>query len=279
MDKAQKNSSDTLKKRFFEDGKSFVIAQIEKVQHLDSKGAENLLSKYLVPELSYEEGLKIQDVYKRLIMSSQNANMRAGVISGALDGGIESLGMVLCDFDPAQFALKNLKPEELLEEIRVQLKPRGEVRDGPRSIWPQFCKTAIAGANFLNQFVDVNDFVSWARHFYDDKRSIAALPLLIQQEIPGFGYALACDFLKELGFVNFGKPDVHIKEIFTGCGLCEEKPTEYALQKTIMRIATVSNTTPFAVDRVFWLIGSGRIGEINFGGKKQEFIKKFNQSN
>ena len=42
-----------------------------------------------------------------------------------------------------------------------------------------------------------------------------SLPLLISSKISGIGFALACDFLKELGYVNYPKPDVHIVDIFT----------------------------------------------------------------
>lgn len=274
-----KNDSNASKKRFFESGKSFVISQIAKLKCLDGDKAEKLIHKHLVPEKNYNEGLTINDIYKQLIASSQNANMKAGVIGRSLDGKVESLGRVLCEFDPAKFIQRKLKADDLLNEIREHLKPRGRIRDSARSIWPQFCRTAIAGANFLNQFKKGDDFVVWAKHFYDDQRSISALPLLIKQEIPGFGYALACDFLKELGFVNYGKPDVHIKDIFIGCGVCEEKTSDYALQKTIREIAGASGTTPFAVDKIFWMIGSGQIGpSINIGGKKKEFIEMYQQT-
>ena len=50
------------------------------------------------------------------------------------------------------------------------------------------------------------------------------MPLILAAEIEGIGYTLACDFLKELGFIEYGKPDVHVIEIFVGIGLCPPKP-------------------------------------------------------
>jgi thermostable 8-oxoguanine DNA glycosylase len=38
--------------------------------------------------------------------------------------------------------------------------------------------------------------------------------MLISREVKGIGFPLACDFLKEMGFTGFAKPDVHIKTIF-----------------------------------------------------------------
>jgi len=73
---------------------------------------------------------------------------------------------------------------------------------------------------------------------------------------------LACDFLKELGYRNYGKPDIHIKEIFKETGLNNKGATDYQTLKAVIRIAE-SNTaksnevTPYNVDKLFWLIGSG----------------------
>ncbi len=39
--------------------------------------------------------------------------------------------------------------------------------------------------------------------------------MLLGREINGFGFALSCDFLKELGYEDFPKPDVHLRDIFT----------------------------------------------------------------
>jgi N-glycosylase/DNA lyase len=70
----------------------------------------------------------------------------------------------------------------------------------------------------------------------------------------------------------------HIKDIFIGCGVCEEKPSDYTLQKTITQIAEASGTTAFAVDKIFWMIGSGQIGSINIGAKKKEFIEMYQKT-
>ena len=45
--------------------------------------------------------------------------------------------------------------------------------------------------------------------------------MLISHVVSGIGFALACDFLKELGFVNFAKPDVHVKAIVKGLNLSD----------------------------------------------------------
>jgi thermostable 8-oxoguanine DNA glycosylase len=79
----------------------------------------------------------------------------------------------------------------------------------------------------------------------------------LSQEVNGFGFALACDFLKELGFFNFAKPDVHVKAIVKGLHLASESPSDYLVFKVVARIAEHCGRTPYDVDKTFWLVGSG----------------------
>ena len=107
--------------------------------------------------------------------------------------------------------------------------------------------------------------------------TVVSLPLLLDREIEGFGFALSCDFLKELGYVNFPKPDIHLHDIFEALELCQAEVDDYQLFKAIIRLASNADVTPYAVDKVFWLIGSGNfyddpeIGSI--GNHKQDFIE------
>jgi hypothetical protein len=102
------------------------------------------------------------------------------------------------------------------------------------------------------------EFIDWVRVFDADDRKRVALPMLLSQEIDGFGFALACDFLKELGFLNFAKPDVHVKAIVRDLGLSAPTANDYAVFKAVVRIASNCGETPYAVDKLFWLVGSGR---------------------
>ncbi len=70
-------------------------------------------------------------------------------------------------------------------------------------------------------------------------------------------FPLACDFLKELGYLNYGKPDVHIRDIFSATGLLSEKSSNYQVLKAITRVSENVEETPYNVDKLFWLIGSG----------------------
>lgn len=104
--------------------------------------------------------------------------------------------------------------------------------------------------------------------------------MLLSREIEGFGFALSCDFLKELGYINFPKPDVHLRDIFSSLNLCHAKADDYQLFKAIIRLAGHADVSAYNADKVFWLISSGyfyddpHIGNNGrIGSHKQEFIE------
>ena len=258
----------------YESAKSYLI---EKINRAD---AETILEHYISLSDGSVNITSIENLYYRLLSSAQNANMKAGVIGGSI-GGVDKLGIVLCDFCPIDVVEKyNEDHFALLNEIESQLKPTGKVRKTPQSIWPRYCETALSAANFLSQFNSGQEFYAWANHYYNDPRSLAALPLILEQEIYGIGYPLACDFLKELGFINFGKPDIHIMDILSGVGLCDSKLTPKKNKKIIVEIALANRVSPYNVDKVFWLIGSGKFYDhpeiSNTGRNKADFVQQYN---
>ena len=196
-------------------------------------------------------------IYERLLGSGQNANMKAGVVGGSI-GGVGKLGPLLSNFEPVQVvAHYGIDSKRLLKDIIKRLKPHGKIRKKPRSIWPQYCRTVLSAAEFLSRFESATDFYAWIDFFDADARARPGLPLIICEEVQGIGFALACDFLMELGYANFGKPDVHIREIFNAAGLCCGNASDYERLRAICRVAESADVSPYTVDKVFWLIGSG----------------------
>lgn len=198
----------------------------------------------------------LADIYKHLLETAQNANMGPTVIGLAV-GGIDKLAELLGGFQPATVTKRyGDNWETVLDDIVTHLKPTGKIRRTSRSLWPRFCRTIVSGAEFLAQFEDASDFYAWVDLFDQDDRLRPALPMLLSYEIEGVGFPLACDFIKELGYSAFGKPDVHLKKIFTALNLCPTQD-DYQVFKAILRIARNVGVTPYNVDHLFWLIGSG----------------------
>jgi hypothetical protein len=262
------------------DKKAYQLAK----DYLPSSGIEgvtpSLIEKYLNPLTLNAKPTSKEGIYKRILESAQNANMKAGVIGRAI-GGVEKLSLVLEGFSPKAVMDKYVGDwEAVLDDIVENLKPRGEVRRTPRSIWPHYCQTILSAANFVEQFSSASDFFGWVNFFDRDDRARASLPMLLSQEIEGFGFALSCDFLKEMGYVNFPKPDVHIRDIFTALSLCKDKSNDYQLFKAVVRVAGHARVSAYNADKIFWLIGSGyfysdhHIGnQGRIGSRKREFIE------
>lgn len=244
--------------------KKFLIRQIP------SKNAKEVLNSYLdVPDCS-EDSIEKNELFRRLLSSAQNTNMKAGVIGGSI-GGFDKLGKALFSFNPSKVQRKfKADPDALLNHIIKTLSPRGQIRNTPKSIWPQYCKTILSAAAYLDQFETGEAFYEWANHLYRDPRSKAALPLILKEEIYGIGYPRACYFLSELGFINYGMPTAHIKDIFSGIGLCEKNVSDYQIQKIISAIADAANVSSYNVDTLFWLINMGNFYkhlELGFHGR------------
>ena len=239
-----------------------------------------LVERYLNPASLNPRPTTKQGLYQRVLESAQNANMKAGVIGRSI-GGVEKLAPVLANFAPdAVLAKYGTDWQAILDDIEKTLKPRGQIRRTPRSIWPHYCQTIISAAAFVEQFGTADEFFAWVDFFDRDDRARPSLPMLLSHEIEGFGFALSSDFLKELGYVDFPKPDVHLRDIFTALGLLQDGEDDYQLFKAIVRVARNATVTPYNADKTFWLIGSGffyndpHIGNNGrIGNYKQEFIK------
>jgi hypothetical protein len=238
------------------------------------------LDKHLIPIHQKPNDIKI--VFERFCKTAQNKQMSVKVIGNSI-GGVHNLDKVLFDFDPHKVAKAYSKQDSdlLFDTIKTTLHPTGKMRDTNRSLWPLYCKTVIDSAHFLANFESIEAFYDWANFFANDSKSKPALPMLISMEIDGIGFPLACDFLKEIGFEQYGKPDVHIKEIFKALDIIDANENsssklDYESLKAFDRIAKINNVSPYAVDKVFWLIGSGDfyLSDIKIGQNRNDFIEK-----
>ena len=77
------------------------------------------------------------------------------------------------------------------------------------------------------------------------------------------GFAIACNWLKELGYVNYPKPDVHMKDICQALGLINGKRTDIDCFEAMVKVARECNVEPYKLDKVWWLICSGNYYRYN----------------
>lgn len=228
-------------------GKQFLNTELNK------KGKdERLIEKHLKHPLSSKS---LNEIFLRLLISGANRDRAWNVITSPIEE-IDNLKNVLFNFDYIQVANKYANDHErLLKDIANEFG--FSYNPGNSGLWVQYSKTILSGAKFLMQFKNFEDFDAFAQFFHSDDRAKNALPLILQEQIHGFGLALSCDFLKELGYYKFGKPDVYIKKIFLGTDLAQNS-NDYEILVAISRVAESNNVSPYNVDKLFWLIGSGK---------------------
>lgn len=229
----------------------------------------DLIKTYLTSERKKD----LNGIFYRLCESAKNRSMHDRVINQYLKSNtLEPLKELLFGFNPKEVAEKykiNKDERKLRDSIADTIGKEEEKEKSERSILYQFAKTIIYSSHYLKSFTDAKDFYKWAEPFTQNDKIKYALPLLISAEIFGIKLALACDFLKEIGFMQYGKPDTHLKEIFTNSGLIDGKENKTSKQdldilRVIENIAEANPvtlgipTTPFAVDKIFWLVGSGK---------------------
>jgi thermostable 8-oxoguanine DNA glycosylase len=247
----------------FESAKRFINDIISKYPNLNN----SVLEKHLEQESKFEN---ILDANRRLIESLSNRNMMASVIG--FNRREKEMQEILFGYNPTEILNAYKNPDELLDKFRNRFNL--QKAQGKRSLWRKFSEGIISGSVFMATFKDKNDFDSFIKTFARNKYTKAALPMLLSKEVRGFGFALSCDFLKELGYRDYPKPDVHLIKIFHSLGL-SPSVEPYEVYKSIVEMSEVVGEDAYTVDKIFWLIGSGKFYLVNVdtGRNREKFIK------
>ncbi|MFZ2151382.1 MAG: hypothetical protein WAZ12_01165 [Candidatus Absconditicoccaceae bacterium] len=246
--------------------KEFILELISK--HFPNP--EEILDKYIYDQSKYET---LNDANKRLIQSMSNRNMMASVI--AFDKRKVEMEEIFLGYSPQNILDKYKNGYNLLGEFVLRFKGIDVSRKG--NLWQQFADGIISGSKFMSVFKNKEEFDTFVKRFSLNTYTKASLPMLLEKEIKGFGFALACDFLKELGYRDYPKPDVHLIEIFYQTGLCESK-IPYDVYKSIIEMSEIVGVDAYTLDKIFWLIGSGRmyLDNIVLGQNRDKFINLIN---
>lgn len=228
----------------------------------------DIIQKHLEQSKSVPKDMS--SLLRRLLASSINKQGMSNSI-----GNLDDIQKILFDFNPSKIVQKFNNWEDIFDKIKEEYIPPGKMEKNAKTYWGQFCKTILSGANFVSKFDDITEFNNFIDQFNYNEYTKLSLPMLLSYEIYGFGFALACDFLKECGYTGYVKPDVHIKEIFNGIGISNSKD-DYEIFKDVIKYADRIGEDPYYVDRIFWLIGSGKffLDGIKINTKRDDFIRE-----
>lgn len=187
--------------------------------------------------------------------------------------------------------LGNFEPQRLLdmyddnwEKLFDALKRNPHRKDSrmkkdiAQNYWVVFCKATLSGAAFFAPFKRVAHFDDFVQGYAQDDLTRLIVPLTMAREIQGIGFALACDFLKDEGYVDYVKPDVHLCAILHGLGL---SPTDddLTIYLTAIRAARAIGQVPWAFDKALWMVGSGKFLQTGqkFATNRTAFIEQVRQ--
>lgn len=209
---------------------------------------EVILEKYLFAK---PQKYTLAKIAARLFSSLQNSQSMPNVI--AFQKNNKKFASILKGFNPSRIIDFYNCEDELYDEFVKNFTIKNA--ESPKNLWRRYAKSCFSASKFLSLFHDSQDFLKFVDQFSHNNLTEIALPTLLEKEIYGLGFALACDFLKELGFENYAKPDVHLKEIFYKLNLAEHN--DYAVFKAVANMARINEVTAYRVDKIFWLISSG----------------------
>jgi len=219
---------------------------------LSKKGVTNDIIEYHLNLYQRVRPHSINDVYRRLVSTLTN---KQGVPNWI--GPIENLEPFFENYSPKAVLSKYTDWEALIDTIQEsEFEPPAPIdKTNNRNTWVHFTKGAIDGASLLSRFETVYEFNEFVNKYTQNGRHLELADYL-SKKIHWYGFALSCDFLKELGFSNFVKPDTHINDIFHGLGLSKTDDDRTVFRAAIKYSQSI-NEIPYRVDKLFWLIGSG----------------------
>ena len=247
----------------FESAKEFLNKMFDEYK------PNSTLEEHLKSETEFK---KISDANLRLIKSLANTGRMSNVIG--FDRKEKEIKPILFGYDPNKILTAYKDADELLKVFKNKFNLLDT--QNRRNSWRKFSRGIISGSVFLASFKNKDDFDNFVKNFSYNKYTKAALPMLLSKEIHGFGFALSCDFLKEIDYRDYPKPDVMLIDIFYGLGLSKSKE-DYEVYKSIIEMVEVvkkddHTVDAYTVDKIFWLIGSGKL-ELKGNNKDKIFGK------
>ena len=248
------------------ENKEFFQFALKYLERMTPKGAD--LASYYSGDA--KDACDLNSVFEEFIKSAQNYQRMPNTIK--FKERREQIKKILFNFDPKKVA--KLKYEELKDSFINAFDPENPSRDSKLNSWYKWSLAIIDIARYLSRFKDINDFRDYVERFNFEPDARMALAMIISAKIQYFGFALACNALKEIGYEEFCKPDVHVIDICNAYAKKELSP--YEAFELVGEIAKDNHTTPYKVDKVLWLISSGNFyhEEIPVKSQKKEFISE-----
>ncbi len=234
--------------------------------------SEEEVNRYLDPdhilesykELEFSGKNDIRFIMCRMVESLQNSGVMRNSIK--FKENIREIRDILNGFDPQKVINSYGTWKDLIQRFNDKgIVGRRKDKSFPKN-WEKFCKgimgceekNAIGIAKHLGKHNTGAEY-----HVYVIGKGYNMLEEIVE-DIFGMGETLASDFLKEIGYVEYGKPDVHIEAVYCAVNNLEINRPINNKQKTIQSfLIKVSeavskqykrDVSVYNVDKVLWLV-------------------------
>lgn len=219
----------------------------------------------------------IEDHIRAMVYSFLTAGIPWDSVSGMIDadtGRLPIIDKVFCDYDP-DFLLGS-DPEILSQEIRK------------KGIKPRFLTDQMEALIKTN----ITKLIEWDNHYHSidkyyeryiiDKGDLRHLVFQLcdkgsKDKLAGLGVGLTAEYLKNVGYSDAVKPDVHLCRIFgrdrLACSDCKNA-SEYEVFRIVYEITEEMNKvreiTPAEVEYILWTYCADGYGEYCIAEPKTE---------
>lgn len=239
------------------------------LQYLEQMTPETInLAPYYTGNEKYATDLEM--VFEVFIISAQSYQRMPNTIK--YEERREKIKKILSGFDYKKVA--KMEYGKLKDAFIKAFDPENPSKDSPLNSWYKWSLAIIDTARYLTKFQTIEEFRDYVERFNFEPDARMALAMMISSKIQYFGFALACNALKEVGYEEFCKPDVHVIEICSA--YAKQELNQYETFTLIGQIAKDNNTTPYKVDKVLWLISSGDFyhDKCKVKPQKKDFIEE-----
>ena len=256
-------------------------------------------------------GNTINEAFAQLVFHGQNATMISNIVK--FEENYAFLKKFTLNFDPkkfyAKYCSKGTEDEQIANVVKAfkynHEKKEGLIWNSEKSkeenkdkIAKRFAKLLINGSKYLKDFKTKTELVDdlLAHHTLykhgqnlDDNRNLIKYFMGKMDDGSGFSVALTCDYLKELDLVfNFlAKPDVHIMDVMAvyknkdkGYYYNTESKAYECLKEFQKLVKEINQNlkgdnkiTVYQLDRMIWLICSGKFFLDTIGLNKADYLK------
>ncbi len=222
------------------------------------------------PDVNPEQ-ITIQSAYELMLSMLQDFSRYSNVIN--YKSHSEKIKDILHDYDLS--FISTLDPSNLLGRFKKEFEFKKD------TMWMRYSKGVVSGAKFLIKFKDHDEFISTLNSFDQSDMTRIAFALYLSSTIDNMGFAVACNWLKELGYSNYAKPDTHTKDICDALGLASKK-NDIDCFEAIGKVAREAGVKAYSVDKVWWLICTGNFYRYNIklptpAKTKKVFISELQQ--